>query len=151
MLTYLPATLPPVNVVEALNPKAAKAITRFHELEASMPPRRSAEQLNALDEARERAMVELTSEEFINSNDRQEVKLHAQLAEQLREISAEWNRLEQLRGLRKWRAYPQQFQAQPVQALTIAKGQGGYKQTLTGRELLSALQDAVEGGASRAV
>lgn len=151
MLTYLPPALPPAHVVEALNPKAARAITKFHELEDSMPARRSAEQLNALDEARDKVMVELTSEEFINSNDRQEVKLHAQLAEQLREVSAGWGRLEQLRGLRKWRANPQQFQPQPVHALRIAQGPGGYQRTLNGRELLSALQDAAEGGVGHAV
>ncbi len=143
---YLPASLPPAGAVEAINPAAAEAITAYNEYDATLPGRRSDEQLNRLERLRGEALAELFSEEFFAALDREETELREALGEQITQLRQRWARLEEIRGLRKWRAQPTQYMPQPIPAMTIASGAGGYKQQLYARDLLRAIADTVEGG-----
>lgn len=144
--TFLPPVLPPAGVVAELSADAAAAITEFRQFDATLPARRSAEQLNTLEEVRGKALQALGGE-FFADLEREEAELRAALGEQLEQVMARWGRLEQIRGLKAWwREGMRAYKAAPIAAMTIASGVGGYRQSLYGRALLKALSDTIEGG-----
>jgi len=139
---YLPATLPPSGVVAGVNPSAATAIDKYHQLDAKLPPRRSPSELNEIDELRGRALREL-GDDFFTDLDGEEAKLRDTLREELATLSSHWRRLEEMRALKAWRASPQNYHCQSIPAMSVASG-GGYRRTISSRELLEALVSAVE-------
>lgn len=145
-LDYLPATLPPEGVVATLNPAAAEAIGNFSDYEATLPARRSDEQLNRLEQLRGQALAGLFDDEFWAALDAEEAELREAIAEQVAQLRTRWGRLEAIRGLRKWRVQPTQYMPQPIPAMMITSGVGGYKQQLYARDLLRAIADTVDGG-----
>lgn len=141
---YLPAQLPPPIAVAGVSPAAAKAITAFHQFAASLPPHKSAGELNSLDEMRSRALAELGDEFFAGLGD-EHAELVGGLREQLALLTERWARLEVIRALREWRAQPTKYTPRDVPVMSIGTG-NGYSKTLGAREVLRALIDAVERG-----
>ncbi len=144
MLGYLPTVLPPAAAVRAVSPDAAKAVAAFEQLDASLPVRRSGEQLDAVDEACDQARGELT-DSFFEAVASEEVELRAKLVDEIGALGADWRRLETLRGLKTWRSRPTSYRSEPIQVLAVPAGGGGSR-PLFASEVLRALRDAIERG-----
>ena len=143
MQTYLPAVLPPVDAVVHVSPAAAEAITRFRELDASLLPRPSDDQINELEELRAAALAELDVE-FFTELDVEEAALRETLRDELDRFSAHWARMEQIRALRTWRGHPINYQVAQIPCLSIGTG-NGYTKTVSSREMIRALSNTIGG------
>lgn len=140
---YLPVALPPSGVVAAVSPAAAKAIDKVHRLDASLPPRRDAEQCNQLDELRGSALVEL-GDKFFTALDVEDAELRETLRQEIEQLRGNWARLEAIQGLRDWRRQPQNYAPRQIPCMAVPSGAGGYNRPIFGRQVITALSDTVQ-------
>lgn len=142
--TGLPVALPNTGFVQLVCPEAVSVIDRFNQLEASLPPRPSAEELNDLDALRSEAVGLLMDAEVQQNLEELRRTRRRKMRELLGELTTLWRQEETSLGFEKWRRTPTSFRPARGAGMPVKMG-NGYNQEIPALVMLAALERLVRG------